>query len=192
MVRGFLHGGFLGACVAGTAAVVLLTIAMTVNGRTPDADDLLFLVLAFGLMGGGVGAAIGAARTSAPALRMVLARKRVLRERAPQGPDLRLRLSVAALYAVALASLGSVVVIGSVGRYDVTSLVNAALPYDVGPLQARLMLAGTIFVCAFAALGALSLQVTRAGLGGAERRLLAAAGFLWGILALPALGVIVG
>lgn len=191
MVQGFLRGGLVGAVVL---AIVLMLIQLASRDGL-DAGDAVFCALSALFVGGGIGGTIGATRASAPSRRWIFTArpsKSFADEARAAGPDLRTRLWIAALYALALASLGTVLVVGMLGRYEVARLVNGALPYGVGTVQARVMVAGTIFVCAFALAAALSLQVTRVGLADAERRLLAAAGFVSGVFALPALGVVLG
>lgn len=88
--------------------------------------------------------------------------------------------------------LASIMVLGP-ARHEVTSWVSAVVPLAVTPVHARAVVAGTLFLTGLAVIAGLTLRVgaTAGGLGRGEQRLVAGAGFLTGLLALPFLGAVV-
>lgn len=199
MVKGFLVGGLMGSLPLTTLLLALYALL----ARRAQLGDALLLGIAATLLGAGLGGVIGAVRAAVGRERWVLRPRARLASDGPgdQAPephaaptDPRLRLAVAALYALASSTLGSLLVLGVGGRRDVTLLVGGLVPFDVTPVHARAMIAGTIFVGAFTVIAAASLRTGRSapGLGRAEQRLVAAAGFVAGLLALPSLVVIFG
>lgn len=193
MLRGFFKGGLIGSIVVATLVLGLFAV----GGGRAELDVVVVLAVASAFFGTGVGGVIGAVRATAGRRRWVLRPRRRLAGEAPGetiAPDPRLRLTVSAIYALAASTLGSMVVLGVLGRRDVTLWVGALVPFDVTPVHARAMVAGTLFVATFAAIAGLTLRVgtNPGGLGPAEQRLVAGAGFMAGLLALPSLAVILG
>ncbi|MCO5166426.1 MAG: hypothetical protein M9894_08680 [Planctomycetes bacterium] len=175
MVRGFFRGGLIGAALLGG---LVLGLYLTLS-RDRDAGEAVFIFICAGVMGLGFGGPIGVVRALGPRWRF--GRKPAA---APQGEALRLRLVVSALYAFTLSALPTIVLLLSFGRGGVTHLVDGLVPFDVTPLHARAMVAGTIFLAAFAVIAGLSVRraAPAPGLGRAEQRLLPAAGFASGLL----------
>ncbi|MBX3472332.1 MAG: hypothetical protein KF878_36235 [Planctomycetes bacterium] len=175
MVRGFFKSGLIGAALVG-GLVLGLYLALS---RDRDAGEAVFLFICAGIMGLGFGGPIGVERSLGPRWKLAV----------KPGPSthaeaLRLRLAVSALYAFALAALPTILVLSSLGRSEVTRLVAGLVPFDVTPLHARAMVAGTMLLAAFALIAGLSLrgEAPARGLGRAEQRLLPAAGFVSGLL----------
>lgn len=182
---GFLKGGAIGAAV-GAVCMALLPLAL--GARWSLIELALFSLLAGGSLGAGLGGVIGAVRKANRPPLLVHRRRRA---DAPEpAQDLRPRLTISALYALTVASVATLLAIGVLGRGEVTRLVDALVPYDVTSLQARLMLSGTLFVGAYAAITGLSLRMGPPG--ARERSVIAGAGFLTGILGLPSLAVVLG
>lgn len=195
MVKGFLKGGLIGA-----AAVTCLLLGLyAMLERSPQPGVAITLALAAALVGGGLGGVVGAVRAVGRSKRWVLRPRarlaaEVLQE-PPRGPAApALHLTVSAIYALALSSLVSLLVFAVGGRGDVTRWVGAMVPFDVTPVHARVMFAGTLFLAAFALVAApmTRREASAAGLGPGEQRVVAGAGFLAGLLALPSLAVIFG
>lgn len=182
---GFLKGGAIGATFGG---VSLLLLALALGSRILPAELAILTCLVGGSMGAGIGGVIGAVRRANRPPLLVVRRRRRGFVPAPAVIDLRPRLAISALYALTAASAGTLLAVSLFGRSEVTRLVGSLVPYEVSSLQARLMLSGTLFLCAYTLIAGLSL---RAGQPGArEQRAIAAAGFLTGIFGLPSLAVV--
>ncbi len=189
MVRGFLKGGLIGA-----ATITCLLLGLyAASASSPALAEVITVAISAALAGGGLGGVVGAVRASGRRTRWVFRPREVLQEPS-RGPTHALHLTVAALHALALSSLATLLVFAAAGRGDVTRWVGAVVPFDVTPVHARVMVAGSLFLAAFALVAASMTrrEASPVGLGPAEQRVVAGAGFLAGLLALPSLVTIFG